>query len=271
MDSVDDCYIVVSEGRLLCMAGEITRHPVERLMTAGLAPEVLQTNSQKLSSDVGGAVYLLPILTPSMSLESVVTDAATPWHWADLREFLSQHPASEFLLHARAVQYFHWLREHRYCGICGSTTAMSESENALQCAGCQKLWFPRIQPCIITLIHRGEEVLLAKHSRYASNYYSCIAGFAESGESLEQTLHREVQEEVGLKVKNLTYFSSQAWPFPYQLMVGFYAEYDQGDIVIDQDEIEDAKWWHIDQLPDYPTNTSIAGQLIEHYVANFKR
>lgn len=268
INSQDRC-IVVHHGRLLCRAGETTRFVSQQLIEVGLSSESINQYAQMLASEAGGNLYLVPLIDIEPELEAIILDPASAWNWADLREFLAQYDASEFLIHARAVQYFHWLREHRYCGICGGGTVMAVKENALECSACEKFWFPRIQPCIITLIHKGEYVLLAKHSRYASDYYSCIAGFAESGESLEQTLHREVKEEVGLEVTNLRYFGSQAWPFPYQLMVGFYAEYARGDIVVDLDEIVEANWWHIKDLPNHPPTTSISGQLIAQYIANF--
>ncbi|BFM07004.1 NAD(+) diphosphatase [Halioxenophilus aromaticivorans] len=268
MSLVNALYIVVHQGRLLCLNGDTTQHSGDQLTAIGVERHTLTTLAQNMVIDGGEGLFLLPLIAPDSAIDSLVADPSQPWHWADLREFLIRQNEREFHIHARAVQYFHWLREHRFCGICGSTTVMAAGENALQCNACGKHWFPRIQPCIITLIHNQDQVLLAKHSRYTANMYSCIAGFAESGESLEQTLHREVYEEVGLQVHNLRYFGSQAWPFPYQLMVGFYAQYKSGEICIDQDEIADARWWSIHDLPERPPTTSISGQLIEHYVAN---
>jgi len=263
-----DLYIVVQQGRLLCHASKNTLHSSHQLSLLGIQPQLVAHQVQPLGLSSSQQTHLLPLFVPDERLETLVSDPNEPWHWVDLRELLASHDEPQFQLHARAVQYFYWLREHQFCGICGGRTHMSNSENALECSACHKYWFPRIQPCIITLIHNKDHILLAKHRRYTTNTYSCIAGFAESGENLEQTLIREVYEEVGLQVHNLSYFGSQAWPFPYQLMVGFYAEYLSGDIRVDQDEIVDAKWWPIDNLPDHPPTLSISGQLIEHYVAN---
>ncbi|WP_317928729.1 NAD(+) diphosphatase [Halioxenophilus sp. WMMB6] len=262
-----DLYIVVQNGRLLCLNGQQTLHTLPTLLDLGVIAAADQIDSHSLGQYNLQNLHLLPLLA-EMGFEAV--GAEGQWHWADLREFLALHTDDEFQYHARAVQYFHWLREHQFCGICGSATAMATTENALECKTCNKFWFPRIQPCIITLIHNKDKVLLAKHRRYTTNTYSCIAGFAESGENLEQTLMREVAEEVGVRVHNLRYFGSQAWPFPYQLMVGFFAEYLDGDIQVDQDEIVAAEWWSIHDLPDHPPSVSISGQLIEHYAANPK-
>ena len=141
-------------------------------------------------------------------------------------------------------------------------------EMAMQCGTCSHRCYPRISPCIIVAIRDGERLLLAQGVRHKGGMYSTLAGFVESGESLEETVHREVFEEVGVRVKNLEYFSSQPWPFPHSLMVGFLAEYDGGDLVLDKNEILDAGWYTKDNLPLIPPKFSIAGQLIE---ASFAR
>ena len=112
----------------------------------------------------------------------------------------------------------------------------------------------------------GEELLLAKNANARANFYSTLAGFVEPGESLEETVHREVFEEVGIKVKNLKYFSSQSWPFPNSLMLGFHAEYDSGDINLQDEEIADAQWFHYKEMPNKPAMVSISGWLIDHYI-----
>ena len=120
------------------------------------------------------------------------------------------------------------------------------------------------------LITRGEECLLARHARLKTGVYSTLAGFIEPGESVENALHREVAEEVGLKVQNLRFFTSQPWPFPGQLMLGFHADYLSGDIVIEEKEIDDAQWWHYQDLPPVPPTGTLSGQLIQHFVDQFK-
>lgn len=128
------------------------------------------------------------------------------------------------------------------------------------------MFYPRLSPSIIVLITRGEEVLLAKNANTRGNFYSTLAGFVEPGESLEQTVHREVFEEVGLKVKNLQYFNSQSWPFPNSLMLGFHAEYDSGEINIQEEEIADAQWFHYTEMPNRPAMVSISGWLIDEHI-----
>ena len=119
---------------------------------------------------------------------------------------------------------------------------------------------------MIVLVTRGDELLLAHHQRASRVMYSTLAGFVEAGESVEDCVKREVMEEVGIRVDKLEYFRSQPWPFPSQLMLGFFAEYAAGEIQVDPTEIVDAKWFRYDQLPQTPAPASVAGQLIAHYV-----
>jgi len=139
-------------------------------------------------------------------------------------------------------------------------------EHAMRCEPCGVVNFPRIAPCVIVLVHRGEELLLARNVNFPRPMYSTLAGFIEAGETAEQTLVREVREEVGVEVHNLRYFRSQSWPFPSQLMLGFFAEYAGGEIVCDPGEIADARWFHYRDLPMVPPVSSVSGQLIQHYI-----
>jgi NAD+ diphosphatase len=145
-------------------------------------------------------------------------------------------------------------------------------ERSMICDSCNaQPVYPRISPCVITLVHKKEEILLAHNVNFPDNFFSTLAGFIEPGESVENALKREVHEEVGVNVKNIKYFGSQAWPFPSQLMLGYYAEFDSGEIVPDKEEIDIADWFKIDNLPNVPPyNISISGMLIENYIKNFK-
>jgi NAD+ diphosphatase len=138
------------------------------------------------------------------------------------------------------------------------------------CPGCGALHFPRISPAVITLVHRGrDEVLLASDRRFRPGFFALVAGFVEAGETLEQAAAREIREEVGLEVDDLRYFGSQSWPFPSQLMVGFFARYRSGEIRVQEEELTEARWFHLDDLPgpgDRPAGFSIAGRLIERYL-----
>src|SRR5438067_10445365 len=158
-----------------------------------------------------------------------------------------------FTVAGRAVQLVEWERTHRFCGRCGTPTEAATGERARRCPDCGLLAFPRLAPAIITLVERDDgQALLARGRTFPIPMYSCIAGFVEPGETIEQAVHREVGEEVGVAVENVRYWASQPWPFPHSLMLGFNADWAAGDIVIDETEIIDAQWFAADDLPPIP-------------------
>lgn len=167
----------------------------------------------------------------------------------------------------KAVHLTEWEEKSRYCGRCGGEMLPSAKEmNARECPGCGMLIFPRISPAVIVLVEREGRLLLARSVRFTSNFFSVLAGFVEPGETLEETIHREIEEEVGIQVRNIRYFGSQPWPFPDSLMIGFTAEYAGGEITIDDTEIGEAGWFALDQLPTLPGKISIARRLIDSFI-----
>ena len=172
-----------------------------------------------------------------------------------------------FKLALRAKALLHWLEIHQYCGLCGQATLILSPELARQCERCAQLFYPKTAPSVIAVIERQDEILLARSPRFAPGLYSCIAGFIEPGETAEETLEREVLEEVGLKINNIRYVASQHWPFPNSFMIGFFADYESGDIKIDNVEITDAQWFKKDNLPILPTGASIARKLIQDWIS----
>ncbi|WP_051219504.1 NAD(+) diphosphatase [Oceanobacter kriegii] len=187
-------------------------------------------------------------------------------NWVPPRALLPTLSADQYLAVSRGLQLGVWARDHAYCGACGSATEPHSSERAMHCVSCNKFYYPRINPCVITIVTKGDYCLLAHHTRYATDFYSTLAGFIEAGETIEAAVHREIFEEVSVRVKNLRYFGSQSWPFPGQLMVGFSAEHAEGEIEIDGNEIDDARWFHYNELPNTPGTVSISGQLIRQFV-----
>ncbi len=171
-----------------------------------------------------------------------------------------------FTLAGRAAQLLNWHRDHQFCGRCGQPMSAQPREHAMSCEACKLQVYPRIAPCGIVLVTQGEKLLLARSANFPGEMYSTLAGFVEAGETVEETLVREVREEVGVEIDNLHYFRSQAWPFPGQLMLGFFADYAGGEIVCDPSEIADAQWFDYRDLPRVPPPFSVAGQLIRHYV-----
>ncbi|MBI6954831.1 MULTISPECIES: NAD(+) diphosphatase [Pseudomonas] len=187
--------------------------------------------------------------------------------WQGLRRFMLEGDFDTYKVLGYAAQIGTWAREHRFCGSCGQPMAQIRWERAMYCQPCDLRSYPRISPSMIVLITRGDEVLLARSPRFVSGVYSTLAGFAEPGESAEDCLVREVREEVAVEVKNIQYVGSQCWPFPHSMMLGFHAEYAGGEIVMQADEIEDARWFDVHALPPLPAGRSIARYLIDLYVA----
>jgi len=166
----------------------------------------------------------------------------------------------------RAAQIIEWHKTHKFCGRCGVKLFESTVERSKVCPECDYHFFPRISPSIIVLVKRGKEILLARSPHFSENIYSTLAGFVEPGESVEEAVHREVWEEVGIKIKNLKYHGSQPWPFPNSLMLGYTAEHAAGEITIDGVEICDAGWFSVDKLPQLPNKISIAYELISLFI-----
>ncbi|WP_151963491.1 NAD(+) diphosphatase [Acinetobacter oleivorans] len=180
-----------------------------------------------------------------------------------IRQLITSWSKEQFLQASRAVQLLEWRRNHKFCSHCGHPTEVHPTEYAMVCPSCRYHQYPRVNPCIITVITRGDdEILLAKSVHNKTNMYGLIAGFVEVGETLEEAVQREAFEEVGLRLKNVQYMSSQPWPFPSNLMVAFRAEYESGEIKLQEEEIADAQFFKIDQLPEIPFKGSIAHSMI---------
>lgn len=167
-----------------------------------------------------------------------------------------------FLLAARAVQVALFLQTHRFCGQCGSAMHLVNWELAALCHKCGHRCYPRIAPCVLIAVQKDDKILLARSSRHKPGFFSILAGFVESAETLEQAAVREVKEEVGIDITNLRYVGSQPWPFPHSLMTGFIADYVSGEIVCQPQEIEEAYWCALDALPQVPPIETLSGKMI---------
>lgn len=187
-----------------------------------------------------------------------------------IRELLMNWNTKQFEQAAKAKQLLEWRRNHRFCSHCGTPTQQHPKEHAMVCPSCNYYQYPRVQPCIITMITQGNKILLARPANRKSAMYGLIAGFVEVGETLENAVARETLEEVGLQVKNIQYLSSQPWPFPSNLMIAFKAEYAGGEIILQQEEIADAQFFEIDALPQIPIQGSIAYEMIQNTIQCIK-
>ena len=190
--------------------------------------------------------------------------------FSGLRSLFGKTDNFMFSLAGRASQVLDWFRTHQFCGQCGQKTEIHDKDRAMVCVPCKAFYYPRLSPSIITLVYRGDEMLLARNHRFPEGMYSTLAGFVEPGESIEETLKREVHEEVGVKVRNIQYKGSQPWPFPNSLMLGFLAEYDSGELNLQEEEIADAKWFHYTELPKIPGPVAISRWLIDAHLHSLK-
>jgi NAD+ diphosphatase len=183
-----------------------------------------------------------------------------------LREGFALLGEAGFLAAGEATQVLEWVATSRYCGRCATPTERLPGERCMRCPACGLLAYPRIAPAVIVLVRRGAEALLARGARFPLPFFSTLAGFVEIGETLEQTVAREIREEVGIEVAGVRYFGSQPWPFPHSLMVGFTATWAGGDIRPDEKEILEAQWFRADALPPIPPRLSIARRLIDAWL-----
>jgi NAD+ diphosphatase len=191
--------------------------------------------------------------------------------FSDLRLIAGELPADEAGLLAYAKAMVHWRETHRFCGRCGAPTQPVDGGHVLRCSNedCKSQQFPRIDPAIIVLITDGERALLGRQASWPAGRYSTIAGFVEPGESLEDAVAREVREETGVIVDAVDYHSSQPWPFPSSLMLGFTAHASTTEIIRTDDELEDARWWTREEIAGgavaLPITHSISFRLVEDW------
>jgi NAD+ diphosphatase len=174
-------------------------------------------------------------------------------------------PDDLLTLGGMAMQLLYWEGTSGHCPRCGGPTERLPGEWGKRCPACRYEHYPHLHPAVIVLVRDGERVLLARKAIWAPGRYALVAGFVDNGESLEGAVAREVKEEVGVDVKDIRYVGSQNWPFPSQLMIGFVAQYAGGEIAIDREELEDARWFPRAELPTGPARHSIAGWIIENF------
>jgi NAD+ diphosphatase len=242
--------------------------------TDGNAPAIPFVRSpESLGLDVAGHQYLGTLNGQPCYAAAVADKNRVPQglDLRDLRTLFSHLGEVSFAVAERAVHLTHWDKTSQYCSQCGHSLRFRQDERAKECPQCGRLDFPRLSPAIIVAIEREGKLLLARAARFVEPFYSVLAGFVEPGENLEEAVHREVKEEVGITVKDVRYFGSQPWPFPDSLMIGFTALYAGGEIHIDGQEIVEAGWFDAKNLPLIPGTISIARRLIDWFVSKGKK
>ena len=184
-----------------------------------------------------------------------------------LRQSFYKLPHELYLMAGKCHELLYWDSTTKFCGVCGAPMKM-HTNISKRCTECGKEVWPQLATAIIVLIHRGDEVLLVHARNFRGNFFGLVAGFVETGETLEEAVHREVMEETGLTVTNLRYFGSQPWPFPCGLMVGFNADYVSGDIHLQRSELACGGWFRRDNLPQIPEKLSIARKILDDWLEN---
>ena len=198
---------------------------------------------------------------------SVEVPQAAPagMEWVALRASYDLLGERVYALAGKAFELVHWERNSRFCPACG-TGMEPHSEISRRCPTCGKELFPAISPAIIVLICKGDSILLARTCYSRSPFMGLVAGFLETGESLEACVHREVFEETGLQIRNLRYFGNQPWPYPSGLMVGFIADYAAGEIRLQKEELSEAAFFDRNRLPPLPPPLSLARRMIDWWL-----
>lgn len=245
-------YYIFNEGCLLLCGKEFSSVPTE-------LPKGIEIGEVRFFVDTDGEKCYV-----ARSNQENLPDGMM---WMDLRESFHVLPEKEYRMAGKASELLYFDRHHRYCGLCGGPMEWS-SAISKRCTHCGEELWPKLSTAIIVLIHRGKEVLLVKAKNFRRDYYGLVAGFVETGESLEECVAREVMEETGLKVSNIQYFGSQPWPYPMGLMIGFHADYAEGEIVLRDGELCDAAFFTRENIPAIPGKMSMARMLIDDWLGS---
>lgn len=184
-----------------------------------------------------------------------------------LRQSYYKLPYDLYLKAGKCQEILYWDQNTRFCGVCGAPMKL-HTEISKRCTGCGKEVWPQLATAIIVLIHKDDEVLLVHARNFKEDFYGLVAGFVETGETLEEAVIREVKEETGIHIQNIRYFGSQPWPYPCGLMVGFHADYLKGDLHLQQSELSRGGWFRRNNLPHIPEKLSIARKLLDDWLEN---
>lgn len=243
-------YYIFNNGRLLL-------HCEESVEVLSELPTWIEVESVRLFDETDEALCYM-----AHGEQEVLPEGC---QWVDLRESFHILPEGEYRKAGKASELLYFDRQHAYCGLCGAPMEWASSISK-RCTRCGEEIWPKLNTAIIVLVHRGEEALLVKAKNFRRNYYGLVAGFVETGETLEECVVREVFEETGLCVKNIRYFGSQPWPYPMGLMIGFHADYVEGNITLLDGELHDAAFFCRDNIPAIPGKMSMARMLIDDWL-----
>ena len=224
-------------------------------------------NENILGREVPSCIYLFSIGEEEYFLTEIGADTKIgEFRFYKMFDVRPMQPKERVLAAATAWHLFVWYRDNQFCGRCGKKLVHSEMQRMLQCPCCANMVFPKIAPAVIVGVTHGDKILMTKYAGREYKRYALIAGFTEIGESVEETVKREVMEEVGLHVKNLRYYKSQPWAFSDTLLMGFFAEVEGDDsITLDREELALAEWFERENIPATESNISLTSEMIEYF------
>ncbi|MDF9824260.1 NAD+ diphosphatase [Breznakia sp. PF5-3] len=256
MDATPESYLVYFEGRkILCLEGPVLRLPRFK--------DLESTNNHLYNHDI----YLFSVDEKHYFLAYDIHYQKIPgYQMVDIQTFISSSKPHKGFAAVTAFQLYNWYDRHRYCGRCGHVFKHSDKERMLYCEKCDNMEYPKLAPAVIVGIRNNDKLLLTKYRDRSHTKYALVAGFAEIGETIEETVAREVMEEVGLKIKNLKYYKSQPWGLTDTLLMGFYADLDGDDtITLDEEELAVGEWVHREDIEDDYSRMSLTGEMIQAF------
>lgn len=255
-----DCMIVMWKDQLLIKEqGDQIQYPT----WAELSPLIKEEQIIYLFSIDETGYYLV------MAAEQLPIVSGSFVNLSDVR---GKAPKENVFVAATAWHLYVWYRDHQFCGRCGTRTTQDKKERMLRCEKCGNMIFPRIAPAVIVGIRDGRRLLLTRYANRSYKKYALVAGFTEIGETPEETVRREVMEEVGLKVKNIQYYKSQPWGFDGNLLLGFWCDVDgDTEVVMDQEELSVAEWVEAESVPNYEEGLSLTHEMMQVFRRQYMR
>lgn len=246
--------IVISSGKVLL-------HD-EKGLPAATVLDGMSLSDERFSYQSGEEEYVAAAL-------ETLCPAPCGHHWHDIRSSVSSLGEQRWMAVAKGVELLGWAADTRFCGRCGAPMVRA-SEISLRCRSCGREVWPQLSPCIMVLVRKGNKALLVHAATFSRPFFGLVAGFVETGESLEECVRREVAEETGLQITDIRYADSQSWPFPAQLMIGFTAEYAAGTLRFADGELTDGGFYGPDELPMLPPPPSLARRLIDSWLEEYR-
>ena len=254
-------WFVFNKSRLLLQELSDGEYAIPQAVNAPIPPsENISPIQVSAATESKHCVMAFPVDVP----------APEGYTFYDLRQSYFVLAEADYQMAGKCHELVYWDQRTRYCGHCGTPQTIRDGLYK-ECPSCHQQSWPQLTTAIIVLISRGDDVLLVRSRDFRGRYYGLVAGFVETGESLEEAVRREVKEETSLTICNLRYFGSQPWPYPSGLMVGFTAEYADGELQLQASELSEGGWFHYNQLPEIPQKMSIARRLIDHWTEEKKK